>query len=127
MAERREKLLGDVGGRDARRDVYTLFFIVVIIGFFGRQERHRRQGHRKEDCALHSVAERREKLLGDVGRRDARRDVYTVIFVADKRDTDHKDTEKKILRFTVWLKEERNCWGMLVEEMHTGMFILSFL
>ena len=73
------------------------------------------------------MAERREKLLGDVGGRDARRDVHTVIFVADKRDTDDKDTEKKILRFTAWLKEERNCWAMLVEEMHAGMFILSFL
>ena len=73
------------------------------------------------------MAERREKLLGDVGGRDARRDVHTVIFVADKRDTDDKDTEKKILRFTAWLKEERNCWAILVEEMRAGMFILSFL
>ena len=56
------------------------FIMVVIIGGFCRQERHRRQGHRKEDCALHCIAERREKLLGDVCGRDARRDVYTVIF-----------------------------------------------
>ena len=44
-------------------------------------------------------------------------------FLADKRDTDDKDTEKKIVRFTAWLKEERNCWAMLVEEMRAGKLV----
>ena len=66
---------------EVRTGMFILSFImVVIIGGFCRQERLRRQGHRKEDCVLHCMAERREKLLGDVCGRGARRDVYTVIF-----------------------------------------------
>ena len=29
----------------------------------------------------------------------------------------------KKLRFTAWLKEERNCWAMLVEEMRAGKLV----
>ncbi|XP_076438047.1 DENN domain-containing protein 3-like [Babylonia areolata] len=46
--------------------------------------------------------------------------VHSFLNVVDALGITDKDTN---VRFTAWLKEERNCWAMLVEEMRAGKLV----